>query len=235
MEQLAVLLLSCFTAGYLVTGGAGLGLVMLLPFLGRDADERASLRAATAPFGPLGGLWLLASAGTLLACFPSLAPELGGLAPLLAALLGGTLLRLVGRGIRPRADWPSVAGSWLTVLTWGWLLASLVGGAPVRPAPPAVGLLSAVCVALLVLVHGIGFAALRATGPPFERARQLAGRGAGRSLALTGASLAALPPLAGARLPLTPHAAPTPTLALLTPFLLLALLTLLHHHPPPQR
>lgn len=223
MEPLAVVPLACFAAGYFVVGGAELGMGMLLPLLGGNATERAALRRATAPLARLAELWLLATASALLASFPSAVGELTGLLPAFCAVLCGLAPRWLRRG----GDWPLVAGSWLSTAGWGWLLASLVVGAEDGPAGPAITLLSVVCVALLLLAHGAGFAALRATGTPFRRARQLVGpRGAGPSVALTSATVAALPLLAGSQLPLDGRAAPPGVLAAVVPALFLGLLAL---------
>ncbi|MER7913995.1 cytochrome d ubiquinol oxidase subunit II, partial [Streptomyces sp. NPDC096068] len=69
---------------------------------------------------------------------------------------------------------------------------------------------------------GPGAAALRLTGPPYERARRLVGRTGHpwQSFALTGALLAWLPLWAGSALPLADRAADPATLALLVPALL---------------
>ncbi|MDT0270411.1 cytochrome d ubiquinol oxidase subunit II [Streptomyces sp. DSM 44915] len=249
MEPFAAVVLACCAAGFLVVGGAELGVAMLLPVLARDRAERAALRAASAPVARLAEGWLWATLLCLLLCFPTLPGALPGAGPLLGPLLLGWLLRGLGRWGRPPFSrgrrggghggghgggldgrgrgWPDVlwsGGSWLAGLACGWLLAALLAEGLSRPVEPAVALLSTVCVVLLLLAHGISLAALRATGRPFQRARQLTGRpGGDRSLVLTAGLLATLPPLAGARLPLAAHAAPTASLAASVPALLLVL------------
>ncbi|GAA3864172.1 cytochrome d ubiquinol oxidase subunit II [Streptomyces sedi] len=234
MEPLAVFLLGCFAVGYFVVGGAGLGLGTLLPLLAGNAAERVALRRATAPLTRLAALWLLATGSALAACFPSVVGELDGVWPTLGPLVGGLLLRAWGLRTPPgagrlavRRDVALVAGSWLAVVGWGWSLASLVDGGGSRPAGPATGLFSAALLACLLLAHGVGFAALRATGAPFQRARQLVGpRGAWPSVALTSVTVAVPPLLAGSQLPLGGRAAPLGVLAWLVPALLLGLLVL---------
>jgi hypothetical protein len=74
----------------------------------------------------------------------------------------------------------------------------------------------------------MGLAARRLTGEPFQRALLLTGPRAGRrSLVLSSAVMAALPPLAGSRLPLSGEAAPPPVLAVAVPPLALFLAALL--------
>ncbi|MDT0322134.1 cytochrome d ubiquinol oxidase subunit II [Streptomyces millisiae] len=236
METLAALLLAAFVAGYFVLAGADVGLGMLLPLLGRGRAERGSVLAAG--IGPLffaNEVWLVAAAGVFAGCFPALEGELfGRLLPVLVPLLAGWLLRDAGLWWRrvsaaPVLDGLVVAGSWLLAGSWGWLLASLlVGGERPGPAPVVTGALTAAVVALLFLAHGLSLSTRRLVGEPLRRARQLTGgRTDGATRLLTSVVMAALPVLAGARLPLTEHAAGDTTLLFQLPLLCAALPLLL--------
>jgi cytochrome bd-type quinol oxidase subunit 2 len=76
-------------------------------------------------------------------------------------------------------------------------------------------------VAALFAAHGLGFAALRLTGAPYERARRLVGRGGPwQSFALTSVLMAGVVVCAGTGLPLAASAADGATLSLLVPPLL---------------
>lgn len=241
METLAALLLATFVAGYFVLAGADIGLGMLLPLLGRGRADRGSVLAAG--IGPLffaNEVWLVAAAGVFAGCFPTLEGELfGGLLPVLVPLLAGWLLRDAGLWWRrvstaPVLDALVVAGSWLLAGSWGWLLASLLvggdlgGGEHASPAPVATGALTAAVVAPLFCAHGLSRSTRRLVGEPLLRARQLAGsRTDAASRLLTSAVMAALPVLAGARLPLTEHAASDTALLFQLPALCVALPLLL--------
>lgn len=218
MDMLAAALLGVLLGAYLVLGGADVGLGMLLPYLGRDQAERRTVRRAMVPGCLVHEAWLVTAAGTLYGCFPDLAARLaGGTLPLvLLPLLAAWLVR--GAGLwwsehRPpgrTGDALVVAGSWTLAAGWGWLLASLLTETPDRPAPAATGAVTAAAVSALFLAHGLGYAALRLTGPPFQRARLLTGGQAGRhSFLLTSVVMAALPLPAGFRLPLLEEAAAT--------------------------
>ncbi len=225
MELTAVLLLGVYAAGYFVLGGADIGLGMLLPYLGRDRAERDLAAAGLWPAFLANDGWLVAAAGVLICCFPHLAGEaFGGLLIVLVPLLAGWVVRDAGlwwrRRVPPAGDVLIVAGSWLLAFGWGWAVASLLSEHLDGPAPFAVGAPTAAAVALLFMTHGVGYAALRLSGRPYQRARMLAGRRAGvNSFALTSVVMAAMPLLAGARLPLTEHAAGAESLRLLVPVL----------------
>ncbi|MET9622103.1 cytochrome d ubiquinol oxidase subunit II [Streptomyces sp. NPDC006464] len=233
-DTLAVVLPAFFATGWFILGGSDLGTGMLLPYLGRTAHERRLVIASFAPFFLGNEVWLIATAAVLAGCFPTLEGELlAGQYPVLVALLAGWVVRDTGLwsrgrvsgdgGRRRRAlcDAAVVCGSWTVALSVGLLLAALLTGAPYEPVGGPAGVLVALAVAALFAVHGLGFATLRLTGPPFERARLLVGRnGPWQSFALTAVLLGALPLVAGGTLPLAGRAADPATIALLVPALL---------------
>lgn len=234
METLAIALLGFYAAGYFVLAGADIGTGMVAPYLGRTDGERRLVIASFAPFFLGNEVWLVATAGLLVGCFPVLEGELlsGQFAVVVPLLVGwvvrdaglwmrGRVTGRAGRGWRAVCDGAVVCGSWTVALAWGWLLAGVLSGTPERAAGGAVAVVTAVAVAALFAAHGLGFAAARLTGPPYERARRLVGRTRGwQSFALTGALMACVPVAAGAALPLVRSAADGATLALLVPALL---------------
>lgn len=231
MDTLALALLAFFATGYFVLAGADIGTGMLTPYLGRTDRERRLVITSFAPFFLGNEVWLIATAGILVGCFPDLEGELlTGQFPVLVALLTGWIVRDIGlwsrgrgpgRGWRAACDGAVVGGSWTVALTWGLLLAGPLTAAPYAPAGGVAAVLTALATAALFAAHGLGFATLRLTGAPYERARRLVGRtGAWQSFALTGVLLAVLPLLAGLSLPLAGETADGATLALLVPALL---------------
>ncbi|MFE9393708.1 cytochrome d ubiquinol oxidase subunit II [Streptomyces flavidovirens] len=231
MDILAIALLGFFAAGYFVLAGADLGVGMLLTYLGRGAGERRLVLASIGPFFLGNEVWLVATAGVLIGCFPTLEGELfQGQFLVLLPLVTGWVVRDAGlwwRGRGATRAWRTVmdalvvCGSWTVALSWGALYAGLLTGDPVRPASGGLTVFTALAVALLFAAHGLGFAALRLTGRPYERARQLVGcMPRLHSFAPTAVVMAALPLLAGSRLPLMDTAADSATLSLLVPALL---------------
>ncbi|MGW6457377.1 cytochrome d ubiquinol oxidase subunit II [Streptomyces sp. NPDC055078] len=197
METLAIALLGFFAAGYFVVAGTDIGTGMLVPYLGRDDAERRLVLTSFAPFFLGNEVWLVATAGVFIGCFPELEGELfSGQFGVLIALLAGWIVRDMGLWLRGRAPWRRwragcdgavVCGSWTVALSWGWLLAALFSGTPGSVASGPVAVLTSLAVAVLFCAHGLGFAALRLTGAPFERARRLVGLPVPRQSRHTGA------------------------------------------------
>ncbi|SPT64287.1 cytochrome d ubiquinol oxidase subunit II [Actinomadura madurae] len=126
MESLAVVLLAVFAGGYLVLGGADVGVGMLLPWLGRDQRERRLVIASFAPFFLGNEVWLVAAAGLVAGAFPGLEHRLlEELFPLFVVLLIGWVVRDMGLWLR--AGWTRRRGagratrrSWRAVGRWRW-------------------------------------------------------------------------------------------------------------------
>lgn len=88
-------------------GGADVGVGMLVPFLGRSADERCAIIRAIVPFFLVNEVRLAATAGVLVGAFPALQGQLlSGLLPIVAALLAGWAVRDMGLWLRDPATSP---------------------------------------------------------------------------------------------------------------------------------
>src|SRR3954470_5325293 len=117
-----IVILAFFAIGYLVLGGADIGVGMVLPYLGRSAGERREAIAAIAPFFLGNEVWLVATAGVLAGLFPSLEGSLlSGNYSLVVALLLAWVIRDMGLWLRGRLsglrwqvfwDGAVVVGSW---------------------------------------------------------------------------------------------------------------------------
>lgn len=231
MDILAVAVLGFFAIGYLVLGGADIGTGMMLPFLGRSDRERRLVVAAIAPFFLGNEVWLVATVGLLAGAFPILETRLlHALYPAVLAVALAWVIRDMGLWLRGRVDagaWrlicdgAIVTGSWALALSWGAILADLLGGAAAPVLAGPVTALGALAIAALFAAHGLTFATLRLSGQLRERARLLSRRtGEARAFTLTAAAMAVLGLVAGIRLAPAEAAADPATLALLVPTVL---------------
>lgn len=227
MDVVAVVLLGFFATGYFVLAGADIGIGMLLPFLGRSPSERRIVIASIGPTFLSNEVWLVATAGVLVGCFPNLEGKLlAGLFPVVLMLLFGWIFRDLGLWLRGRTDarlwvWTCDAaitgGSWTVALSWGWIAASVLGGSLTVATGPG-ALLAALTVASLFFLHGLAYGALRLSGDLRSRARALSGpAGEVRTYLLTATAMAAFGVALGLRLPLLNMAADPETLAVLVP------------------
>ena len=172
MELASALLLALFVVGYLVLAGSDIGLGMLMPHVARTPAERRRVVAALAPYFLASEVWLVATLGVMAGLFPVLEHRVvGDLWPVLVVLLAGWLTRDAGLWFRARVDdtrWRSacdtaiVAGSWILAVSWGLVLAGLVGGG--LSANPAT-VLGATAVVALFALRGAAFGAERLVGP----------------------------------------------------------------------
>lgn len=229
MDHAAIALLAFYAIGYLILGGADIGLGMLMPFLARSAPERRQVVRGIIPFFLGHEVWLVAAAGVLVGCFPELEGHLLTTAfPAVVTLLLGWIARDVGLWTRGRSascawrgfcDVLICAGSWVVALSWGVFLL-WTGG----EWPGGIGVLLALLVVLLFAAHGLGYAGIRLTaeGAVGTRVRQLSGRVGGPVLfLLTSAAMVLTGVAAGRGLSLMDGAADPETLAVLVPALLI--------------
>ncbi len=217
-----IFVLAFFALGYLVLGGADIGVGMALPYLGRTQGERREVIAAIAPFFLGNEVWLVAAIGVVAGHFPRLENELlSGNYRLIVVLLVSWVLRDMGLWSRGRVaarrwqgwwDGVIVAGSWGMALSWGILLGHVLLGVE-----GPIALVAAAASAALFGAHGLAFARLRLRGAPHRRASApFGGAGEGLAFTLTAAGLAGVGVLAGFRLPLEAG----PSWALLGPVIL---------------
>lgn len=225
METLAIVVFGFYAIGYFILGGADIGVGMLLPFLARRPHDRRLVIATIAPFFLGNEVWLVATAGVLIGAFPTLEGTLfTGQFPAIVALLLGWITRDMGLWLRGRSYSPAwhascdgaiCVGSWIVALSWGWILASVLGGQYDGFAVNLATAVGAAAIAILFAVHGLAFASIRLSGELRRRAFAFAGEKF--TFALTGIGMIVLGLVAGSRLPLAESAADPTSLTLLVP------------------
>ncbi|GIG70793.1 cytochrome d ubiquinol oxidase subunit II [Phytomonospora endophytica] len=169
METLWYALLGLLFAAYFVLAGVDYGVGLLFRHLARDDDGRRRALAAVGPFFLGNEVWLVAAIGALLGAFPLLDGKLlGTSSTLLAVLLCGLVVFTACVQIRSRAkrgreifDVLIATGALVTVVGWGAFLGQLVQG--LHGLPNWFSLLCGLVFAMLVLLHGGTFLALRGT------------------------------------------------------------------------
>lgn len=193
ITQIWFVLVAFFFVGYFVLDGFDFGVGMALPLLGRDDTDRRVMINTIGPVWDLNETWVIVAGAVLFAAFPEwYASMFSGLyLPLLLILLA-----LIARGVsfeyrhqRKHPEWARTFdrlifwGSILPAFLWGMAFATILRGLPMDEdhnvyagltdllSPYA--LLGGVMLALLCLVHGGVFIALKTDGDIRRRARRL--------------------------------------------------------------
>jgi cytochrome d ubiquinol oxidase subunit II len=186
-------LIAVLWIGYFVLEGFDFGLGILLPFVGRNDQERRSLIAAIGPVWDGNEVWLLVAGGATFAAFPYwYATLFSGF--YLALLL--ILVALIVRGVafeyrskredprwRTAWDWAIFFGSAVPALLWGVAFANIVAGVPINQNGDFTGdlftllnpfgLLGGVVTLTLFTTHGAAYIALKTEGVLRDRANKL--------------------------------------------------------------
>ncbi len=205
-------LIAVLWMGYFALEGFDFGVGMLLPVLGRgadDVDQETNRRLLLNTIGPVwdgNEVWLLVAGGATFAAFPEWYATLfsGFYLPLLLILLA-----LIVRGVafeyrgkiddpvwRGRWDVAIVVGSALPALLWGVAFANIVRGVPIDADHQFTGtlltllnpyaLLGGLTTLSLFLLHGAVFVSLKTDGPIRVHARRTAARLAPVTLVVAG-------------------------------------------------
>lgn len=180
--------------GFLFLEGFDFGVGMLMPLLGRNAEERRTVTSAIGPFWDGNEVWLLVSGAAMFAAFPGwYATMFSSFYLVMVALLVALILRGVGFEFRNRHASPAwtkfwdamiAGGSFAAAFIWGVALTDLVKGLPIDGKQHYVGgfadlfspfsLLGGVALVSLFLLHGANFLTLKTEGEIQARAEQTA-------------------------------------------------------------
>lgn len=198
LAELWFFAIGAFWATYLVLEGFDFGVGMMLPFDGRNVEERGELLETIGPVWDANEVWLLVAGGLTFAGFPVwYGTWLEGAYLALVALIVVLLLRILSFEWRTRVEprwrgfWTAVntIASYLAPLIWGVALCALLAGLPVEGAAN-VGddrylgtvldffspytILGGLSLVAIFLFHGALFLAVRAPGELRERAARRA-------------------------------------------------------------
>ena len=196
LQTLWFFLIAVLWIGYFVLEGFDFGVGMLLPFVGRNAEERGTLIRTIGPVWDGNEVWLLVAGGATFAAFP------GWYATLFSGFYLALFLVLVGlivRGVaieyrnkqtdvrwRGRWDLTLAVSSAVPALLWGVAWADIVKGVPIDAQGNYTGnlldllgpyaLFGGVTWLVLFAFHGALFLGLRTTGELQQRAQRTATR-----------------------------------------------------------
>ena len=180
--------------GFLFLEGFDFGVGMLMPVLGRNAEERRVVTSAIGPFWDGNEVWLLVSGAAMFAAFPGwYATMFSSFYLVMVALLVALILRGVGFEFRNRHSHPAwlkfwdamiAGGSLAAAFIWGVALTDLVKGLPIDAKQHYAGtfadlfspysLLGGVALVSIFLLHGANFLSLKTEGGIKGRAEKAA-------------------------------------------------------------
>jgi cytochrome d ubiquinol oxidase subunit II len=187
-------LVAVLYAGFFFLEGFDFGVGMLLPFVGKNDNERRAVINTIGPHWDGNEVWLITAGGATFAAFP------GWYATLFSGFYIGMFLLLfvlIFRGVafefrskignpkwRGTWDWAIAVSGLLAPILLGVVFTNIVKGVPIDGTQLYTGnfwtllnpmaILGGVAVAALFLLHGANFLALKLTDEPRERAKKIA-------------------------------------------------------------
>jgi cytochrome d ubiquinol oxidase subunit II len=179
LQTLWFILIAVLLTGYFILDGFDLGIGVLYPFLAKDEEDKALLRAAIGPVWDGNEVWLLTAGGALFAAFaPAYATTFSGFYLAIMLVLFGLIARAAAIELRHYDQkWAKFydvcffVGSLVPALLFGVALGNVVRGLPLDSNGDYIGgffallnpfaLLTGILGLLQCLVQGASFAALK--------------------------------------------------------------------------
>jgi cytochrome d ubiquinol oxidase subunit II len=141
LNTLWFILVTVLFIGYFILEGFDFGVGILLPFLGKDDQERRILINTIGPFWDGNEVWLITAGGAIFAAFPNwYATMFSGFYLALVLMLFALIIRGVAFEFRSKDkypawratwDWAIFAGSFIPALLWGVALGNILRGVPI--------------------------------------------------------------------------------------------------------
>jgi cytochrome d ubiquinol oxidase subunit II len=135
-----ILIVILFT-GYFILEGFDFGVGILLPFLGKDDQERRIIINTIGPVWDGNEVWLITAGGAIFAAFPNwYATMFSGFYLALVLMLFALIVRGVAFEFRSKDrypkwrsfwDWMIFSGSFVPALLWGVALGNILRGVPI--------------------------------------------------------------------------------------------------------
>ena len=181
LNTLWFVLVTILFMGYFILEGFDYGVGILLPFLGKDDQERRIIINTIGPVWDGNEVWLLTAGGAIFAAFPMwYATMFSGFYIALVLMLFALIFRGVAIEFRSKNrypvwrktwDWAIFVGSLIPALLWGVALGNLLRGVPIDANMNYVGnffyllnpyaLLGGLTMLAILTLHGAIFLALK--------------------------------------------------------------------------
>jgi cytochrome d ubiquinol oxidase subunit II len=188
------ILVTILFIGFFFLEGFDYGVGILLPFLGKDENERRTIINSIGPVWDGNEVWMITAGGALFASFPDVYATLfSGFYLALILMLVALILRGVAfefRGKRESTswrafwDWAIFTGSLLPALLWGVTVANLMRGFAIKqdmnyyggllPLLNPYAVLGGLVFVSLFSMHGANFLTRKVHDPIAERAKKAA-------------------------------------------------------------
>lgn len=189
-------LIASLWIGFFFLEGFDFGVGMLLPFLGRNDDERRAVINTIGPVWDANEVWLVMAVTAMFAVFPSwYATMFSGFYLAMFLIVIGLILRGISieyrskdprPGWRGRFDWMIAIGSFLNSFLFGIVFSNLIAGMPIDQNQiytggpfdwiNPYGLIGGLTMVSVFLLHGANFLTLKLEGDMQQRARAAARR-----------------------------------------------------------
>ncbi|HEY5268770.1 MAG TPA: cytochrome d ubiquinol oxidase subunit II [Anaerolineales bacterium] len=188
------ILVTILFIGFFFLEGFDYGVGILLPFLGRDNDERRAIINSIGPVWDGNEVWMITAGGALFASFPNVYATLfSGFYLALVLMLVALIMRGVAFEFRGKHeskswralwDWAIFTGSLLPALLWGVAVANLMRGFAIEqdmnyyggllPLLNPYALLGGLVFVSMFTMHGANFLVRKVTDAIVERAKKVA-------------------------------------------------------------
>jgi cytochrome bd ubiquinol oxidase subunit II len=190
LNTLWFVLIAVLFTGFFILEGFDYGVGILLPFLGKDDNERRRIINTIGPVWDGNEVWILTGGGAIFAAFPNwYATLFSGFYLALFLLLVALIVRGVAFEFRSKDkhpawratwDWAIFFGSAVPALLWGVAMANLLKGVPIDSQMNYTGgffdllspytLVAGLTTLTLFTTHGAIFLNLKSTEPIHARA-----------------------------------------------------------------
>jgi len=177
--------------GFFFLEGFDFGVGMLLPFLGKEDEERRAIVNTIGPVWDANEVWLITAITAMFAVFPNwYATMFSGFYLAMLFIVVGLILRGISfeyrskdarPGWRGRFDWMIAIGSFLNSFLFGIVFTDLLGGVPIDQNMTYIGspfswltpygLIGGLTMVSAFLLHGANFLTLKLEDNLRERAR----------------------------------------------------------------